>query len=106
MREWVHDEVNTVKAELVSGNFIPQTLRASNPLSRDQNGADGAVAMMRSAKGRTMLIPSHRSEQNSGEGYSAVRYEFPCSIFEEAVSVDVGTDRSMAIGRTVPLQHL
>jgi hypothetical protein len=38
VREWVHDEVNTVKAELVSGNFIPQTLRPSNPLSRDQNG--------------------------------------------------------------------
>ena len=29
VREWVHDEVNTVKAELVSGNFIPQTLRAN-----------------------------------------------------------------------------
>ena len=44
VREWVHDEVNTVKAELVSGNFIPQTLRA-NPTRRAWHSTGRVLAL-------------------------------------------------------------
>jgi len=36
VREWMQDEVNRVKAELVSGNFVPNAAGVK-PLSRDPN---------------------------------------------------------------------